>query len=447
MKSFFGGRQTLALLLAAGQTAAFSVIPVFAAGNSVTLGGAPIFSVNSGVAGQTAEVRADKIQHNIDNSLVASSDHGPSSVKITYVKGVPVITLGGYLVTTVDVATAKAAGTTPSLLAQKWANALRTALSNKNNVNQYIAQITGSSYSSAGTLASSNSGVSTLSKSASKPASTTASKPASKIASKPVAKSSPKLSSAPTYKSMPTPVVADAGSTTPFSSPSPASSSGAYDSSMPADTAAYQPSTSSFKQGRVVYIPAGMQISAQLSTSLSSGVARAGDLIMAKTTESIDTGGASIPPGSVLLGQVTEATTGKRLAKSGSLGIKFTSMRTPDGTETPISAHLSSGVSKYSSASGSSEKLRGENAMSKVKKAAVASAIGAGAGAVLGLTVGGIAGGGRGVGRGAWSGLAIGAGLGLAQSLLLRKGADVNLMQGEVVKLQLDAPVSLAMGG
>lgn len=431
MKSFPGGRQSLALALAVGNFLTFSVVPVFAAGNAILIGGSPVFSVNAGAAGMTANQRAEKIQKNIDNSLVASSNHGPTSVKITYVKGVPVITLGGYLVTSVDAATAKAAGTTPSILAQKWANSLKASLSNKTHVDAYIAQLTGASYTAGPTAAA---------KPAAKPA-------PYKAAPSAVASSAP-VSTAPGYAKMDP--ASDAGSITPYTpvnpGPSQLASTGGYN--MQPDVQYNPTQFGTVRRSQQIYIPAGMTISAKLATSLSSGVAKAGDVIMAKTTESIQLGNATIPAGAVLTGQVTDASNGKYLGKSGKLGIKFNSLRTPDGAETPITAHITGGVSKYSGSSGDSgEILRGENSMSKVKKAAVATAIGTGAGAALGLAVGGIAGGGRGVGRGAWSGAAIGAGLGLAQSLLLRKGSEVNIMQGEDIKIQLDAPANLAMGG
>lgn len=422
MRSILQGRRSLALMLAVGNLFTFSILPSLAA--SVQLGGSPVFNVPGGSAA------ADKIQHNIDNSLVASSDHGPSSVKITYVKGVPVITLGGYLVTTVDTATAKANGTTPSILAQKWANSLRTALSNKTHVESYIAQLTGTSYSAGGTAAAS------LPASSSKPVKLSPAKSAPQaVASRPRPSSAPSYSKASAQQS-------DAGSVTPFSQSS-ISSAGSSNMGAVDDQTQY----GMVHRGRVVYIPAGMTINAKLATSLSSSVAKAGDMILAKTTDPIDLGNGTLPPGSILTGQVTDASAGKHMAKSGKLSIKFTTIKTPDGAETPITAHLSGDISKYTSANTESgSTLSGENSMSKVKRAAVATAVGAGAGAMLGLTVGSIAGGGRGAARGVWSGTAIGAGLGLAEAFLIRKGSEVNVMQGENVKLQLDAPASIAMG-
>jgi hypothetical protein len=80
----------------------------------------------------------------------------------------------------------------------------------------------------------------------------------------------------------------------------------------------------------------------------------------------------------------------------------------------------------------------------KVGSVAFRGLIGAGGGAALGTAVGAIAGGGYGAGRGAWSGTAIGGGLGVADSLLLRKGAEVKIPSGTSLQIALDAPVSVS---
>ena len=101
------------------------------------------------------------------------------------------------------------------------------------------------------------------------------------------------------------------------------------------------------------------------------------------------------------------------------------------------------GIGKYTDGNGD-EVVKGETWKGKVVQAGVRGAIGAGTGAALGTAVGAIAGGGRGVGKGAWSGTAIGGTVGVAQSLLLRKGKDVNVQAGTAMQIQLDAPVSIA---
>ena len=195
--------------------------------------------------------------------------------------------------------------------------------------------------------------------------------------------------------------------------------------------------------GHLTYIPAGMMIPVKLQTSISSSVAKAGDVVLAKTTEDMNLGDSIIPANTTLIGHITDAADGAWMGKSGSITIKFTSIRAANGVDTPISAHISGSVGKYDDRGNST--LRGENSSSKIKKAAIATGVGAGLGTVTGIAIGAIAGGGHGVSRGALTGAAIGSGLGLAQALLLRKGSEVNLTQGQTFNLQLDAPVTVAM--
>lgn len=381
MKTIVSGgdkAKIVALMLLCAQFT-ISALPSLAA--SVRVSGQQVLNVNAAAGGLSAVQRADKIQQNLDNALVAANNRAPSAVSVVYVKGQPVITLGGYYVVTVDAASAKAAGTTPAILSERWAKSLRTALSNKASVDSYVAHLTGSNSSSTSSAGS--------------PASSTAS-----------------------------PNTASSGASTP--------SSGA--TSHPSPTV---------HRGRVAYIPAGMTIPVKLTTSLVSSAAKQGDLIEAKTSEDIHLGDASIPAGSIVSGHVVETKAAQRMAKSGSISVKFNSLRTPDGAVTPISAHIVSGVEK---ASGAGDVIKGESLKDKVKRTAISGAIGAGGGAVLGTAIGAIAGNGRGAGKGAWSGLAIGAGLGVAESLLIRKGAEVKLVQGTPITLQLDSAATVAAG-
>jgi hypothetical protein len=198
------------------------------------------------------------------------------------------------------------------------------------------------------------------------------------------------------------------------------------------------------RQGRVTYAPAGLVIPIRLQTSISTQVARAGDLIEAQVSQTMYLGDAQIPAGSVVVGEVTDSAKGGRFEKSGRLGIKFNRLRTPDGAETPISAHLVGGIGKYTGVGGASaDEVKGETWKAKVGQTAIRGAVGAGLGAALGTAVGAIASHGHGVGTGAWSGTAIGGGLGVADGLILRKGRDVVLQSGTPMQLQLDAPLSV----
>jgi len=211
-----------------------------------------------------------------------------------------------------------------------------------------------------------------------------------------------------------------------------------YKSAMPVDAPIYR--------GQVAYVPAGMIIPVSLDRSISTAVAEVGEPVQATVKQEIQLGRGSIPAGSVVLGNITSAEAGRRLGRSGELGIKFCKMRLPDGTEVPINAHIDGGIGKYAAGGNQAEDtVHGETLKNKVGSVAFRGAIGAGSGAMLGTAIGAIAGGGRGAGRGAWSGTAIGTGLGAADSLLLRKGNDVLIKSGTQLRLQLDTPASIAI--
>src|SRR5437763_17115885 len=114
----------LAVALLLSQTVALAPSVVLADDGGVKLAGRTVFVNHAAAGGMSADARAEAIQRNLDNALVAASDRSAASVKIVYVKGTPVITLGGYQVVTVDAGNAKTAGTTPAILAQRWANNL-----------------------------------------------------------------------------------------------------------------------------------------------------------------------------------------------------------------------------------------------------------------------------------------------------------------------------------
>lgn len=345
-------------LLVCAMMASQAVLPLAASAGPVRVAGQNAFVVTTGGASRTAT-----IQKNLDNALVATTNRSPSSVGIVYVKGQPVITVGGFYVTTVDAATAKSLHTTPSMLAQKWAGGIKTALKNPTSVADYVAQLTSSGASGA-------------------TASTT-------------------TTSAGTY--------------------------------------------SYYKQGRIVYVPAGMMIPVAMRTNITSETARPGDPVEAQIAETVNLGDACIPQGSTLLGVITESAAGQK-GKSGTLGLKFTDLRTLDGQDVPITAHIVGGIGQYDQVGTQSGIVQGENKETKVKEALMRGAVGAGSGALLGTALGAIASEhSGGAGRGAIAGTIIGGGLGVAESLLLRKGSDVKLQQGQTLHLQLDAPASMAI--
>jgi hypothetical protein len=403
-------RGILAVAIALSQGLLLAPNAVLASDDAVRLAGQVVFSTKAASGGVSADQRAETIQRNLDNALVATKDRTPGSVNIVYVKGMPVITLGGYQVVTVSQADAQQAGTTPAILAQRWADALRGSLQDQASVDSYVNQLSGG-YASSAPPAAYNP----------PPAGGGAMQGSATYSDQFNRQTAPPSYGAPAY-------AAGAGAG--------AYGGGAYGGGYP--PAGYQ-------RGRVVYAPAGLVMNASLKTSISTQAAQPGDLIEAALTDGVNLGDSSIPPGSVLVGQVSDAKAGGFLGRSGMLGVKFNRLRTPDGVEVPISAHIVGGIGKY--ANGGGDEFHGETWKNKVGQVALRGAIGAGAGAALGTAVGAIAGrGGRGAGRGAWSGTAIGGGLGVADSLLLRKGRDVTIHSGTNMQVQLDAPVSLSGG-
>lgn len=229
-----------------------------------------------------------------------------------------------------------------------------------------------------------------------------------------------------------------------------------------------------YPTGGTCYVPAGMTLSANLQTSVSTEAARPGDLVEAVLTQPIMTGNGTVPAGCVLEGHVASASSGGFFTKAGRVTLQFDRLRTPNGMTVPMAAHILGDLGKYKATGNGS--YAGEGAGTKFGQAALRTAIGAAGGAALGTAVGAIAGHGMtsigyrqsympfghgygmmpvgyqpyyrsgagvGAGRGAWSGAAIGGGVGLADSLLLRKGKNVNVSGGTPIQLQLDSPIQL----
>lgn len=130
----------------------FMPTAALAADATVRLAGHAAFDVGAAAGGYSAISRAEIMQKNLDNALVASANRGPAAVNVSYNKGIPIITVGGYYIGTADNASAKAVGTTPAVLAQRWANSLKTLLSDQNSVNTYVAQLTGGDRTVAGNV-------------------------------------------------------------------------------------------------------------------------------------------------------------------------------------------------------------------------------------------------------------------------------------------------------
>jgi hypothetical protein len=331
----------------------------------VKIGDKDAFDVNYGAGNLTAAQRAQVMQKNVDNALVASADRSANSVSITVVNSQPVVTLGGFYVATADGNTAEKLGLSKLALAGKWKSGLQKALSDRTYVDEYIAKLTGTGDVAHPGTASTESG------------------------------------SFPFYKS-----------------------------------------------GHVIFIPAGMVIPVSLTTGISSEFSKAGDPIKATLAQPVVLGDSQLPMGTVLIGLVTNSAAGTSMSHSGILGLKFSKMELPDGSSVPISAHISGKLGRFEQKNGQVDTFHGESTSQKMEDAALRGAIGAGGGALIGTVIGAISShrgdSGRAVGKGALSGMTIGAAIGVADSLLLRKGANVQVQSGQPLNLQLDAPAQIA---
>lgn len=351
--------------------AALSISQLPAVAETVRIAGQPVFEV-SGAGGVSASRRAEIMQSNLDNAIIASYGKGTIPINVTYVKGMPVLTVGGYYVGTVDAATAKSERTTPAKLAQRWASDLRSLVSDSASMADYVAQLTG------------------------------------------------------------------ADNTAVASAPNPVTTAPTTSSSTLPET------TSVYRRGHVVYIPAGLTLPVSLLTTISSETAQPGDVVEARLDQPLALGDATLPLGTVVTGRVTDANPARRLPVGGpaELKIAFDTIRLPDGSTAPISGRIVGGITEAQARG-----LIGKIESNRLGRTAVRGALGAGLGAGLGTAIGAIAGGGRGLVRGAWSGAAIGGGLGLLQGLLFSRGSNVIIPSGQRLDVQLDTPASVAVYG
>lgn len=197
---------------------------------------------------------------------------------------------------------------------------------------------------------------------------------------------------------------------------------------------------------RVATAPVGFILPCTLNTAIATSVAHAGDYVQAVLQKNIAlSGGAYIPAGTVINGEVSQASGGRYFSRSGSLSLVFNQMRFPNGAVVAISAHTVGDIGKYANkAIGDSDEYRGEGWGTKLGQFALRTAIGAGGGMAIGTALGGI------MGHGSWAsgmllGTGLGAGTGALQDLTLRRGRDVMLPAGTPMTIQLDQPVQVPL--
>jgi hypothetical protein len=103
----------------------------FAIGNSVTIGGEPVFAVRSGCDGFSADKRAHLAQDALDNAIVTDPSLAPEGVKVKLIGGSPSLMLNQHRIITADFGSASAEGLSPRQLADQWAAKVKEKLSNR----------------------------------------------------------------------------------------------------------------------------------------------------------------------------------------------------------------------------------------------------------------------------------------------------------------------------
>ena len=164
-------------------------------------------------------------------------------------------------------------------------------------------------------------------------------------------------------------------------------------------------------------VPAGTELDVRLQNSLNSGTAQVEDRFEATTLVDLNVNGrVLIPAGSVMRGVVTAVEPGTRTNRTSRLTVSFDQV-TVNGRAYPMRGTVTQAIEGAG--------IRGE-----VPRA--------GAGAVVGGIIGGLLGG----GKGAVLGVLIGGGGTLAAT----EGKEVDLPQGTVLRVRVDAPVQIQSG-
>lgn len=116
---------------------------VVAARTTVITACGKLFSIDSNAANLTPEQRAQIVQKNLDNALIAAKHHTPDAVRVGMMNRNPIVTLDGFYIVTADANSAERNGMTQLQLAQKWADSIRFCMADAEAMKNYIAMLTG----------------------------------------------------------------------------------------------------------------------------------------------------------------------------------------------------------------------------------------------------------------------------------------------------------------
>ena len=166
-----------------------------------------------------------------------------------------------------------------------------------------------------------------------------------------------------------------------------------------------------------VEVPSGTELDARLQTALNSGTAQVEDRFEATTLADLTADGrVAIPAGSVLRGVVSSVEPATRTNRTAKMTVTFDQL-TMNGRSYDIRGTVT-------------QALEGEGIKGDLPKAGVGAAVGG----ILGAVLGG--------GKGALLGVLIGGGGTIAAT----EGKELELPQGTVLRVRLDAPVQVQTG-
>jgi hypothetical protein len=161
-------------------------------------------------------------------------------------------------------------------------------------------------------------------------------------------------------------------------------------------------------------IPAGTEIDVRLSNTLDSGIAKVEDRFEGTTLVDVNVNGrTAVPAGSVVRGVVTAVEPATRTNRTAKMTVSFDQI-TVNGRAYPLRGTVTQAIE--------GEGIKGE---------AARIGTGAGVGAIIGGILGGF--------KGALAGILIGGGGTIAAT----EGKEVELPQGSVLRVRVDAPLTI----
>jgi hypothetical protein len=115
----------------------------FSNGEIVTMGGDTVFQIVGDAGGFTAAHRAWQTQDALDNALVLAQDRSPGAVMVGRENGAVIVLLDGRRVATADANSAGQENLSVEALADKWAQSIKTFLSDEGRTSDYVATLIG----------------------------------------------------------------------------------------------------------------------------------------------------------------------------------------------------------------------------------------------------------------------------------------------------------------